>query len=62
MPKLTDIQYVKACECQRTTASGPRTYLRVAQQESGGYTQRVGWSPGPICDQCDTPWKRPTEE
>jgi hypothetical protein len=50
------ITHKKVCDC-KATASGPRCYIKW-QPDGPNHTYIVGWSSGPVCDKCQTPWKR----
>lgn len=49
-------EWKQSCSC-KTTSSGPRMYHRREYGE-GTITVVCGVSAGPVCDRCDTPWRK----
>jgi hypothetical protein len=50
--------YVKACACERATATSGRAVMDARPDAAGGLHLSATFHPGPVRDACDTPWRQ----
>jgi hypothetical protein len=51
------IEFRRACDCDKATASGPRIVMQPPVDAPGGWVFTLVRVPM-ACDECDTPWER----